>query len=923
VSPCYPRKYQEAQECARDEYASYIGQPWFVYRSKGPPHGSIFGLNFYSYLVDMDKKFTLKNKMARTFLFRRSRKKQLVNAILRNDARLVSALLHDGVDVNFLFNHTYDRNVHEFNPLLLSIYMRNVEIVKLLLERDDIQVNNGTRDLDFPLINAVTNKMPDIVRLLLGKRGIDPNITGKGGGIPAFICSFHPYTSIEILKLLIETDGFDINKKNASGRTLLMEVLIRRNNRHQREIVELLLENNVNLFITYEPLITAIELLKYVKDKEIEALIMSKVEYELNNPGADLMVYYILRNNIEKVKLILEKDGFDVNKEDINGRIPLLEATYMNHIEIIKLLLEKENIDINKHNKDFDTPLMFAIVKKNTEIAKLLLEKENIDFNKQNTSGTTPLMLSIDRGNTEIAKLLLEKENIDVNKQHTTGLSSLMHAIYTVDRHEKNIEIVNLLLEKPGININIQTDNKTTAITYAIRHNLHLLVKKLLDMGADITMIDNLKSRTLLIIAAKESRQPATDIILKLLLDKKQININAKDKLGKNALDYYTTKNGTDQDIIDALTGPDERWQGFTKGDMELMDKIFVTNEVNGKIPAADVSLCPICLSYAERIDGCMYMSHNCITVNKYYDKELHAKYKHPDGTTRWCTCCGRIAHGHTHYTLALSSAPKPSLGETGNYFGNDCTNKGGGGLVEKLSRITEYRNMALSLNDQIGKISYANAYKILIRAVWDAPLTNGVPKNLKKPADWNEQTKQFPNMIKQVVARNAPDIAPPPYLIMPIVEMGNDDLIGETMMIKFDHKQKDGENKQHEIPLEDFILFIKTLSTAADNFGYCIFYNRGCNSCLHPQEVLHISERDPSLTKAQYERYKKFFNEKFNNKKSPCELEQEGGANEQENIIKYAHDAVCLLPPKKGGKRKMKTRSKSRKIKNTRKKRY
>ncbi len=860
--------------------------------------------------------------MARTFLFRRSRKKQLVNAILRNDARLVSALLHDGVDVNFVFNHRYDRNVHEFNPLLLSIYMRNVEIVKLLLERDDIQVNNGTRDLDFPLINAVTNKMPDIVRLLLGKRGIDPNITGKGGGIPAFICSFHPYTSIEILKLLIETDGFDINRKSASsGKTLLMEVLIRRNTGHQREIVELLLENNVNLFITYEPLITAIELLRWVEDKEIEALIMSKLEYELNNPGADLMVYYILRNNIEKVKLILEKDGFDVNKEDINGRIPLLEATHMNHIEIVKLLLEKENIDINKHNKNFDTSLMFAIMKNNTEIVKLLLEKENIDVNKQNKNGTTPLMVSIDRGNTEIAKLLLEKENIDVNKQNTTGVTSLIYALYTVSRHEQNIEIVNLLLEKPGININLQKDDKTSAITYAITNNLHLLVKKLLDMGADITMIDNLKSRTLLIIAAKESRQPATDIILKLLLDKKQININAKDNLGKNALDYY---NGTDEGIIEALTGSGEMWQGFTKGDMELMDKIFVTTpDKTGKIPAANVSLCPICLSYAERIDGCMYMSHNCKTVNKYYDKELYAKYKNISGITQWCTCCGRITYGHVHHKLSLSSEPTSGLGVSYDYYGNDCTYKGGGGLVEKISRITEYRNMALSLNDQIGKISYANAYKILIRAVWDAPLTKGVPKNLKKPADWNEQTKQFPNMIEQVVARNAPDIAPPPYLIMPIVEMGNDDLIGETMMIKFDHKQKDGENKQHEIPLEDFILFIKTLSTAADNFGYCIFYNRGCNSCLHPQEVLHISERDPSLTKAQYERYKKFFNEKFNNKKSPCELEQEGGANEQENIIKYAHDAVCLLPPKKGGKRKMKTRSKSRKIKNTRKKRY
>ncbi len=825
----------------------------------------------------MDKKFTLKNMAARTLLFRRSRKKQLVNAILRNDTRLVDALLHDGVDVNFLFNYTFDKKVYEFNPLLLSIYMKNIEIVQLLLGRDDIQVNNSTRDLECPLIYAISSKIIDIVRLLLGKHGIDPNIYSKYGTMPSIICTFNPSTSIEILKLLIGTDGFDINKKDAHGNTLLMEVLIRHRRGYTREIIELLLEHNANLYITNKPGgETALDLLKYVEDKEIEALITSKLEYEVNNPGPDVMVYYIKKNNIEKVKLILKKEGFDVNKEDVDGATPLVMAIYKNNTEIIKVLLEKQDIDINK---------------------------------KESKYGTTPLIQAINNNNTEIAKLLLEKENIDINTQNMTGVSSLMIAI-----QKENTEIINLLLEKPGINLNLEHSIKWTAIIFAIRENLHHLVKKLIDMGADINIIDN-NSRTLLMLAAKLSRQPATDIILKLLLDKKKIDINTKDKNGKTALYYY---DGSDEDIIEALTGSGEMWQGFTKGDMELMDKIFVTNEVNGKIPAADVSLCPICLSYAERIDGCMYMSHNCKTVNQYYDKELHEKYKHPDGTTHWCTCCGRIAYGHTHYILALSSAPKASLGGTGNYFGNDCANKGGGGLVEKLSRITEYRNISLSLNDEIGKTSYASAYKKLIRAVWDAPLTKGVPKNLKKPDDWNEQTKQFPNMIKQVVVKNAPNISPPPYLIMPIVEMGNDELSGETMMVKFDHKQKDGTNKQHEVSLEDFIPFIKTLSTSADNFGYCIFYNRGCNSCLHPREVLHISEQDPSLTKADYERYKKFFNEKFKNE-SPCRVIQAGGAN----VIKYADNAMCLLPPKIGGKHKMKTRSKSRKIKNTRKKIY
>ena len=163
-----------------------------------------------------------------------------------------------------------------------------------------------------------------------------------------------------------------------------------------------------------------------------------------------------------------------------------------------------------------------------------------------------------------------------------------------------------------------------------------------------------------------------------------------------------------------------KKWSGFTQADIKILDVIFGEDGIN-------YTLCPICLAYSIRQDGCMYMYHNCKKIKEsVYHKDLYKEYLDTSRTTyptadmiEWCTICNRITKNHRHFKL--SSADKRQVGRadkprnTDEFFQNDCTGIGGGGFREKLARFKRYAEYALELQEEKGKLSEKEAkYKLI-----------------------------------------------------------------------------------------------------------------------------------------------------------------------------------------------------------------
>jgi hypothetical protein len=345
---------------------------------------------------------------------------------------------------------------------------------------------------------------------------------------------------------------------------------------------------------------------------------------------------------------------------------------------------------------------------------------------------------------------------------------------------------------------------------------------------------------------------------------------------------------------------PAEMWKGFTRADANKLNTIFEED-------AIEYSVCPICLVYIRRLDGCMYVQGHTCKKNARHEK-LYQKYKNSEGKITWCTICSRISLGHRHYELAYSDNEKPELSTYPlDAFANDCR-PSGGGLLEKLARFRRLREYALELQGDIDIKTKKQALNELVEEVWNAPLRREgkLLNKIKKAKEWNIPNIGFSETKANKNAPNAPNIPFPLNGILPEAkEHGRNNLYHteNVPILEFKHKQNDGSFKTHGLEAESLKEFIqvKVKEFGTEEFGYCFMFPH-CNAKIHPQEIKdHVPEE-------LYNEYKRRYNNKFS---------MVGGAendeSESENIFKEATDVECYIPTNTsdGGKRKMTRRRK------------
>ncbi|KAL7275241.1 hypothetical protein RUND412_001829 [Rhizina undulata] len=75
-------------------------------------------------------------------------------------------------------------------------------------------------------------------------------------------------------------------------------------------------------------------------------------------------------------------------KYEVSGETPLWTAASNGREAIVKLLLEKEGVDINYKNQNDETPLWAAVSYGNEAVVKLFLEKEGVDIYSKTITAT-------------------------------------------------------------------------------------------------------------------------------------------------------------------------------------------------------------------------------------------------------------------------------------------------------------------------------------------------------------------------------------------------------------------------------------------------------------------------------------------------------------------------------------------------------
>ncbi|KAI9891137.1 MAG: hypothetical protein M1814_002980 [Vezdaea aestivalis] len=396
-------------------------------------------------------------------------------------------------------------------PLTWAVRGRHIKVVRLLLNRDDINVNlpslsrsDGTSSLG----EAARKGCFETFKLLLDRNDIDVN-GGKNTAISEAILGGH----IEMVKLLLQRHDVEIGNMRAGDPSGCSSLLSNAASAGNIEIFKLLL-NRAEIKVTSDPADRDSPLLNAARAGhwEVVNLLLEIDDSNINAGSPSPLAAAAAEGRLETVQLLLKNKKTNINEG--GEETPLITAIDRGQTKVAKFLLSRGDIDTNAGDK---TALYWAASNGNNEIVRLLLNRDEIQINKGRQS---PLSCAAGRGNIETVKLLLCEPNININAGEPTPLSSA--ADYG------RVEIVKLFLDREDIEINIGSSRPLQA---AARSG-HIQIVRLLLRRKEVEIDETHRWGTPLHQAAAGGHVQ----IIRLLLSVSNIDINIVNTCGATPL---------------------------------------------------------------------------------------------------------------------------------------------------------------------------------------------------------------------------------------------------------------------------------------------------------------------------------------------------------------------------------------------------
>jgi ankyrin repeat protein len=306
---------------------------------------------------------------------------------------------------NILNNNWLSDVVSRSSSIVYAIMGYHLGVLKLLLRvRGKVKgltpVNRITSAGEIPLGAAVKTAQLDMVQLLLSTDGIDIN-KRNGHGMTPLIIACSPAKSdcsdahIAIVSALLTQNGIDVNLKSADGKLSPLATAIAKGN---TEIVRLLIGSNVNINEGIAGM-TPLKIAMHFKHTNIAQMLCSAGAHDTLHDAA-------ARNDVGSVSRILSETGTDLNSVDTWGNSALFLACKLGHTEMVDLLTRQSGIEVNKAQQMGCTPFFMACANGNIDVVKRLLLTPGVDLNKGCVLGSSPLGVARAMGRQNVVELL-------------------------------------------------------------------------------------------------------------------------------------------------------------------------------------------------------------------------------------------------------------------------------------------------------------------------------------------------------------------------------------------------------------------------------------------------------------------------------------------------------------------------------------
>ncbi|KAK3384177.1 ankyrin repeat-containing domain protein [Lasiosphaeria ovina] len=422
-----------------------------------------------------------------------------------------------------------------FTTLMIASYFGLERVVKLLLKRDDVEVNSldGTYRRS-ALSWASENGFDGVVKLLIRGpkfhfrhlarspfwKGTDVDVGDRYGRTPLSYAAWNGHMAItrRLVRAKARVDSVDeiggtpISYALCSGHEVVANKLMKGARAGSVEVIsrELLTSAAGKGHKTI-----AVVRLLLEKGANIEARATKRgheaVVRLLVEKGANIEARAAESGHEAVLRLLLEK-GANIEARGNDGRTALWLAAYWGHEAVVRLLLEK-GANMEARGDDGRTALYVATERWHEAVVRLLLKK-GANMEARGDDGRTALRAAAYSGHMAIVRLLLEK-------------GANIEARATESRREA---VVRLLLEK-GANMEAKGDDGRTALWLAAHWGHEAVVRLLLKKGANIEAAGGYYSRIAICVAANSGHEA----VVRLLLEK-GANIEARGNDGRTAL---------------------------------------------------------------------------------------------------------------------------------------------------------------------------------------------------------------------------------------------------------------------------------------------------------------------------------------------------------------------------------------------------